>query len=195
MEDVVFANQCEEPQLIALLKGGLDGHAYTAKIAFKEELKDIALEDVKKLRPDLRQKAKAVKFTVNFGGSGFTIANNMGISKEEGEEIYNNYINGFPKMKEYFQLVEELAVDRGYILIDELTGAKYFIDGYDRFKELAEKFSFDNRDYWNKYKIEKKNKSQWFKDQKEEVSYYFRWLGAIRRHALNLPTQGELCPE
>jgi DNA polymerase-1 len=190
MEDVVFANQCKEPQLITLLKDGLDGHAYTAKIAFKEELRDIPLEDVKKVRPDLRQKAKAVKFTVNFGGSGFTIANNMGISKAEGEEIYNNYIDGFPKMKEYFQLVEKLAVERGHILIDDLTGSKYFIDGFDKFKKLAEKFTFDNRDYWDKYKKEKAIKSDWFLAEKEEVSYYFRWLGAIKRHALNLPTQG-----
>ena len=40
MEDVVFANQSKVPALITLLKDGLDGHAYTAKIAFKDILQD-----------------------------------------------------------------------------------------------------------------------------------------------------------
>lgn len=33
-----------------------------AKIFFKDELKDIDVHDVKKLRPDLRQKAKGPEF-------------------------------------------------------------------------------------------------------------------------------------
>ena len=191
-EDVLFANQCKEPQLITLLKEGLDGHSYTAKIAFKEELKDIPLEEVKKERPDLRQKAKATKFAVNYGGSGYTIAKNLGLTKEEGEEIYNSYINGFPTMKEYFNKVEEEAINKGYILIDKILGSKYFIDGYDKFKALHKKLDFDNKDYWKEYRELKHNnpESNKFLKMKEEVSYYFRWKGAIRRHALNLPTQG-----
>jgi len=155
-------------------------------------IEDSELEDVKNIRPDLRQKAKAVKFAINFGGTGFTLSNNMGISKTEGEEIYNNYINGFPKMKEYFESVEKAAIKRGYILIDELTGAKYYIDGFEKFKILHEKLSFDNKKYWNNYKYLKHNKpkSSEFLKLKDEVSYYFRWKGAIKRHALNLPTQG-----
>lgn len=40
-----------------------DGHCFTAKMIFKDELKDIDEKDVKKVRPDLRQKAKAPRFT------------------------------------------------------------------------------------------------------------------------------------
>lgn len=36
----------------------IDSHSMYAKIFFKEELKDIDVHDIKKLRPDLRQKAK-----------------------------------------------------------------------------------------------------------------------------------------
>lgn len=192
MEDVVFANQSKVPALITLLKDGLDGHSYTAKIAFKEELKDIELDDVKKERPDLRQQAKAVKFAINFGGSDFTISNNLGISKKEGTEIYNNYFDGFPGLGDYFDLSENNAIDRGYILIDEMLGSKYYIDGFDRFKKVQEKLSFDNKGYWDKYKELKHNdpESSKFISMKEEVSHYFRWKGAIRRHALNLPCQG-----
>lgn len=44
---------------------GLDSHSVNAKIFFKEELKDIPVEDVKKLRPDLRSKAKAPFFALS----------------------------------------------------------------------------------------------------------------------------------
>lgn len=190
MEDVVFANQSKVPALITLLKDGLDGHSYTAKIAFKEELEGFTLEEVKKKRPDLRQKAKGVKFAINFGGSDYTISNTLGLSKEEGTEIYNNYFNGFPGLGDYFDLAEKNAIKRGYILIDSLTGSKYYIDKIDEFKKLHEELSFDNRNYWDRYKKEKSIKSEWFLQEKERVSYYFRWKGAIRRHALNLPCQG-----
>lgn len=36
----------------------IDSHSMYAKIFFKEELKDVDVKDIKKLRPDLRQKAK-----------------------------------------------------------------------------------------------------------------------------------------
>lgn len=40
----------------------IDSHSMYAKIFFKEELKDVDVRDVKKQRPDLRQKAKGPEF-------------------------------------------------------------------------------------------------------------------------------------
>lgn len=40
----------------------IDSHSMYAKIFFKEELKDIDVHDVKKLRPDLRQRSKGPEF-------------------------------------------------------------------------------------------------------------------------------------
>ena len=50
-----------------------------AKIFFKDELKDIDVHDVKKLRPDLRNLAKGPEFALNFGGGAFAI---MQVTKE-----------------------------------------------------------------------------------------------------------------
>lgn len=37
-------------------------HSLCAKLVFHEELKDIDVKDVKKLRPDLRKKVKPIEF-------------------------------------------------------------------------------------------------------------------------------------
>lgn len=55
----------EKTLLDEFLYGSGDTHAAYAKVVFSEELKDIAVKDIKKLRPDLRNKVKSVEFEVN----------------------------------------------------------------------------------------------------------------------------------
>lgn len=53
-----------EKVLLDIYNQNLDSHSVNAKIFFKEELEHVAVEDVKKLRPDLRQAAKAPFFAL-----------------------------------------------------------------------------------------------------------------------------------
>lgn len=55
----------QDEAIIKMYKEGIDGHSMYAKIFFKEELKDIDVGDVAKLRPDLRTKAKGPEFEKN----------------------------------------------------------------------------------------------------------------------------------
>lgn len=48
--------------IIDMFLKGLDSHSVYAKIFFKDELKDVDIKDVRKKRPDLRQKAKGPEF-------------------------------------------------------------------------------------------------------------------------------------
>lgn len=52
----------QDEAILRMYREGIDGHSMYAKIFFKEELKDIDVHDVKKLRPDLRTKAKGPEF-------------------------------------------------------------------------------------------------------------------------------------
>lgn len=45
--------------------GCKDLHSMTAKMIYREELKDIPVEKVKELRPDLRKEAKSPEFKLN----------------------------------------------------------------------------------------------------------------------------------
>lgn len=55
----------EKVLLDEFLYGSGDTHAAYAKVVFAEELKDVEVKDIKKLRPDLRNKVKSVEFEIN----------------------------------------------------------------------------------------------------------------------------------
>lgn len=119
-------------------------HSYNARKIFPE-LKGLDLAEVKKQRPDLRQIAKTVSFALAYGGNGYTIANNLGISGEEGESIYNAYFEAFPGLKQFFDRSIKTSMKRGYIEIDPVTKRKFFFKDY----KLIHKYKKDGE--WGNY--------------------------------------------
>jgi DNA polymerase-1 len=97
MENTVFANKCKDPIHMEQIIKGIDQHSYVAKIAFKEELKDIPQDEVKYKAKNLRQDAKSVGFAILFGGTDYTLS---------GGAITNVFFSdrkipqGFPAEKE-----------------------------------------------------------------------------------------------
>ena len=203
-EDIVFTNFSKESKLIEFNQrpGKNDGHALVAKMTFTDKLANIAEKDVKKLFPELRQLAKTVKFAIHYGGDGFTISNNLGISKEEGDFIYKSYLEGFPGIAAYFDKCEQDALDLGYILISPITGKKIFLTDLSKeivgfipqyfynFNHWKESSRLLNRKFWTQYRIEKEKDSEWFKDKYKKVKEYFRIKSSIRKLSLNAPIQG-----
>lgn len=64
MEARIGADVYDEPIMLdEFLTGSGDSHAMYAKVVFFEELKDVPTKDVKKLRPDLRQRVKNIEFS------------------------------------------------------------------------------------------------------------------------------------
>ena len=56
----------EEAMINEFLYGSGDMHSLAAKACFPKELNGIDVKDVKRLRPDLRSKAKAPEFAIQF---------------------------------------------------------------------------------------------------------------------------------
>ena len=69
-------------------------HSLCAKLVFHEELKDIPIEKIKDLRPDLRKKVKSIEFSQQFGGGAKAVANSMGCSIQEANKIVKAYKDG-----------------------------------------------------------------------------------------------------
>lgn len=135
-EKIILVNKSLDKDLLIFYDKNLgDIHSYTAKLVYKKELADIELEDVKSKRKDLRQKVKASGFAIDYGGNGYTIAANLGISVEEGDEVYNAYFDAFPGLKDFFSKEREKSLKQGYILIDEITRRKFYFKDYDKLKE------------------------------------------------------------
>lgn len=123
-EQIILANKSMDQDLLHFYTQDLgDMHSYIASKIFPE-LADLPLDDIKLFHKDKRQIAKAAGFAINYGGNGFTISNNLGISTEQGEEVYDAYFKAFPGLKNYFTKVQKQSHRQGYILIDPLTGRK-----------------------------------------------------------------------
>lgn len=188
-EDIIFANYCQDPKLLEFYKKKLgDGHSYVAKLCFPE-LKDIDLKDIKKDYSSLRQKAKSANFAIKFGGNGYTIANNLNISQEEGDTIYENYMSAFTGIKNYFSKVKKQAIENGYILINKVTGRKSYDTLYEEFQKLKDITSADG--FWDDYRVQKQNNTaKYINELKPIVRKRFQIENTLKNHSYNYPIQG-----
>lgn len=188
-ETVILANQSMDRNLLKFFDDNLgDLHAFTASNMYPE-LKGMDLKKIKKEHKDKRQKAKSAGFAVAYGGNETTIATNENIPIEDAKNIYDGYFLAFPDLKQYFAKVSQQGIDKGYILIDNVTKRKHYIQFYDKF--LEEKRAI-NRDFWDKWKLIKplgKGNPQ-YDMMKERMSHYFKVKGSIERKGLNYPVQG-----
>lgn len=179
--------------IIKMFKEGIDSHSMYAKIFFKEELKDIDVNDVKKLRPDLRSKAKGPEFALNFGGGATAIMQAIQCSEEEANLIIKNYEEGFKGTAEFAKKGSKEVRSKGYVLIEPITGNKmYWWD----FKEWQARQASFNSEFWEKYRDLKNRKEEGdFLTQEEtnlliSVKTHFKAVSKYDRMARNSPTQG-----
>lgn len=187
-EDLVFTEKSQEIKLIEFYNdiNKRDGHSFVAKMCFPEELKDIEEKDIKRLRPDLRQNAKGCKFCFHYGGQPKTAAKNLNISEKIAQDVYDAYFKAFPGIAAYFDKVKRTTWENGYILISEITGHKYYLYGWDKWKEFEKEMK--SKDFWERYKIEKeKNTNSVFVNNVKE---YFKFKSSAERNSLNYPIQG-----
>lgn len=190
-EDRMYTQLSKEPALIDFYNDTTrkrDGHSFTAKLCFPKELKDIPEEEVKHTRPDLRSKAKGAKFAILFGGVGDTIAKNLGLSREEGDEVYNAYMKAFPKLKEYFDYIKPIVVKNGYVYFNKVTGRRSYYQIFDEYERLSRTI---DKQWWENYKQHKFHQTEDFLTYyKPTCKRFFNLRGDLERRALNFPCQG-----
>ena len=162
-ETVILANKSLEPSMVKLISDGNDMHCFVARHVFPE-IKELDDFIIKRDHGDKRGSSKGAGFAINYGGTGFTIAMNQGIEVEEGDRVYEAYFRAFPELKTYFDKCISDTLERGYILINEVSNRTFELKDYD----LMMKYK----------KMPARRKS------------YETIKGAIGRLALNYPVQG-----
>jgi DNA polymerase-1 len=188
-EQIVLANKCLDANLLEFYDKGLgDMHSFVASKMY-EELEGLSLDEVKEKHKDKRQAAKSAGFAINYGGQGITIAENLGISLEQGQKIYDAYFTAFPGLKAYFDQAKKFGIDNGYVLISAVTGKKSYVDYYDEFLEA--KKAVNVKGFWDNYKKHREHKTASYSKIKQQVSTFFGKKGEIERMSLNYSIQGE----
>jgi DNA polymerase I-like protein with 3'-5' exonuclease and polymerase domains len=131
-EDRVFIDndyESLEPHVFAHVSGdeGLrnifrKGHDFYSTIAIATEgLYELSADKkaenyLGKVNKPLRQKAKAYSLGVPYGMKGYALGMTLGVSTEEAEELIDNYLSGFPELKQWMSNSEDMANHHGYVI-------------------------------------------------------------------------------
>lgn len=188
-EQVVLANRSLDKNLLEFYDKGLgDMHGFVASKMHKE-LEGLSLEEIKKNHKDKRQAAKIAGFAIGYGGSPAAIADQLQVSEEQAQQVYDGYFEAFPGLKEYFDKTKQEGLKNGYVLISPETGKKCYIEYYEEFLEIQKEFT---KEFWTRYRKLKERGvgSPTFLEMKDKVSKYFTKKGEIERMSLNYPIQG-----
>lgn len=192
-ETYLMASIADDKAIIKeLTEGSGDIHSLTAYISYPEIPRDTPIKDIKKLYHNLRQEAKGIEFAINYGGNADTICRNKGIPMAEAEKIYNNYMSGFSGLKKYQDFRRKDWFQKGYILLNPLTGHKAYIYDYDKLKEEKARMSSPNWD-WNYYRQMKAEYPEC--DTVQMVKHFFKRKADSERQSINYPIQasGSMC--
>jgi DNA polymerase I-like protein with 3'-5' exonuclease and polymerase domains len=190
-EQIVLANKSKDPDILKFYREGMgDMHSFVASKIYPE-LANLSLDEIKKNHSKKRQIAKAAGFAINYGGTGITIAQNLSMSIDKGEEVYKAYFKAFPGLDKYFKQQKKSAIKLGFIQFNEISFRKCFIPFFEEFQKLNEHINGHDSVFWDVYKAEKKKNSDVFNnDLKPKVREYFMKRGDIERNSLNYPIQG-----
>ena len=93
--------------MIQAFRENKDIHRTTASTIF-----NIPLEEV---IDTYRRYAKAVNFGIIYGISDFGLSENVGITLKEAKKYIEDYLEKYPKIKEYMDNTKNIAVEKGYV--------------------------------------------------------------------------------
>ena len=94
--------------MIKAFKNGIDIHSVTAAKVYNVNLKDVDRK--------MRSNAKSVNFGIIYGISAFGLAQNIGVTRKEAQNIIDNYFEQFPQIRTYMQKSIEEAREKEYTI-------------------------------------------------------------------------------
>lgn len=115
----IIAHMSGDAHMQEAFRQGQDIHAATAAKVFKVPLAEVTREQ--------RSRAKAVNFGIAYGQGAFGLSQNLGISRNEAQEIITGYFTEFPGVKAYMD--ETIAFCRKHGYVQTLMGRRRYLPG------------------------------------------------------------------
>lgn len=103
----VLAHIAGDEVMQAAFRNGEDIHAVTASQVF-----GVPLEEVNSL---MRRHAKAVNFGIVYGISEFSLAGDIGVSRQEAKAYIQSYLEKYSGVRNYMKRIVEEARETGYV--------------------------------------------------------------------------------
>lgn len=188
-EPRITADKCGDKALANLfINGDGDTHSLVASkmysiILGKEVIinKENQYVEVAGKKRNGRQDGKILNLKLDYGGSAFTVKDDLAVTEKEAQFFIDALKKAFPDKEVYFQkTIKETFINK-YITINIITKRKVFIDFYQQFKDAE--IIVQQPGFWDLYKV--------YKDEyKPTVRTYFQLKGKIERNSKNYPVQG-----
>ncbi len=102
----VLAALSGDEHLLEIFRTGTDVHTSVASRVFKVPEKDVTAE--------MRRRAKVINFGIVYGMGVNALKENLGSTRAEAQEFYDNYFITFPKIAAYFEEVKANAKKDGF---------------------------------------------------------------------------------
>lgn len=119
MELRIAAFLSGDPKLIEIFKHNRDVHTEVASQVFK-----VPREEVDK---EMRRKAKVINFGILYGMGVNALRENLGGTREEAQNFYNEYFATFTQLSEYLENIKKSTAERGYT--ETFFGRRRYIQG------------------------------------------------------------------
>lgn len=103
----VLADIANDETMIAAFNSDVDIHAVTASQVFRVPLEDVT--------PQMRRSSKAVNFGIVYGISGFSLANDIGVTVKQASQYISNYLEVYHGVRDYMERIKEQAKEEGYV--------------------------------------------------------------------------------
>jgi DNA polymerase I len=103
----ILAHVADIPALKQAFRDGIDIHAMTASQMFGVPLDQMT--------PEVRRRAKAINFGVIYGISGYGLARNLRIPRDEAQRFIDTYFERFPGIREYMDKTIAFAKANGFV--------------------------------------------------------------------------------
>ena len=124
----VLADRANDKNLINTLLAE-DAHEETARKIFKENYN----------RAKHRPIGKMVNFAVAYGSTSYALSENLGVSLEEADSYIDLFYKAYDRLKPYFDNIYYKALQDRYILLDDITNRKFYIETFMRSDEIKRK--------------------------------------------------------
>lgn len=199
----MVAHLADDDKMIQGYVEGKDIYCVVASLAFKvpyEECKEFRADgSLNKEGKERRSKAKAICLGINYGKGVKAIGEDLGITTQEAQAIYDKVLLEFPKLKAFMKESDDMAYYKGYVttifgrkrrLPDiQLPKYEFSVRGGNKLSRQAE------------VKLTNKLNDMWFNDRKKYIEQLERvdgikvkdnggFIARAQRQCVNARVQG-----
>tara|TARA_Y100000814_G_scaffold148585_1_gene107944 strand:+ start:4251 stop:7082 length:2832 start_codon:yes stop_codon:yes gene_type:complete len=113
----VLAHLSNDQSLVQAFKKGMDIHKQTAAVIFDVEYDLVTKEQ--------RAQAKTINFATLYGQGSFSLANQLGVSREQAQGFIDDYFERFGDVSNFFGVQVQKAQQEGFV--ETLMGRRRYV--------------------------------------------------------------------